>query len=48
MGDGVIPIIVEFTISHPPSREGSKDYFVGASIEDVLTDTKNGTEFGGT
>jgi hypothetical protein len=35
-------IFIEFTLSD----KCTKDYFVGASYNDVMTDTQNGTEFG--
>lgn len=38
-------IFVEFESSNYPSP-GAKLYFVGKTIEDVMRDTKNGTESG--
>ena len=38
-------VFVEFTSSNFP-EPGAKHHFVGASLEDVLADTQNGTHFG--
>jgi hypothetical protein len=39
------PVVVEFESPNYPSP-GAKHHFIGASLDDVLADTEQGTEFG--
>jgi len=39
------PVVVEFASSNYP-HEGAKHYFIGTSLDNIMRDTKGGTEFG--
>jgi len=45
MADEIKPVVVEFVSKDFPAS-GAKQYFIGASLDDILADTDGGTEFG--